>query len=120
MRKDTRPELVQRVGIRARETNNLVERLHGTLKDRTKPMRGLKSFESTKALLEGYAIHYNFVRPHQSLGGKTPAQASRTDAPSSWKGLIEEATRHEAQLLKNVTTSEIRTKEMKVVEAIVK
>lgn len=32
MRKDTRPELVQRVGIRARETNNIVERLHGTLR----------------------------------------------------------------------------------------
>jgi transposase-like protein len=120
MRRDTRPELVQRVGIRARETNNLVERLHGILKDRTKLMRGLKSFESTKALLEGYAIHYNFVRPHQSLNGKTPAQASRTEAPSTWKGLIEEATKHEAQLLKNATTPEIRTKEMKVVEAIVK
>jgi transposase-like protein len=103
MRKGTRPELVQRVGIRARETNNIVERLHGTLKDRTKPMRGLKSFESTKLLLEGYAVHYNCVRPHQSLGGKTPAQAARMDAPSNWKALIEEATKHEATLLANVT-----------------
>jgi transposase-like protein len=59
-----RSRALQRVGIRARETNNIVERLHGTLKDRTKPMRGLKSFESTKLLLEGYAVHYNCVRPH--------------------------------------------------------
>jgi putative transposase len=103
MRKDTRPELVQRVGIRTRETNNIVERLHGTLKDRTKPMRGLKSFQSTKAILEGYTIHYNYVRPHQSLNGKTPAQASRMEAPSNWKSLIEEATRHEAKLLAKVT-----------------
>jgi len=29
MRKDTRPEPVQRVGIRARETNNIIERMHG-------------------------------------------------------------------------------------------
>ena len=102
LRKDTRPELVQRVGVRTRETNNIVERLHGTLKDRTKPMRGLKSFESTKVILDGYAIHYNCVRPHQSLGGKTPAQAARMNAPSNWKGLIEEATKHEAKLLINV------------------
>ena len=83
MRKDTRPELVQRVGIRARETNNIVERMHGTVKDRTRCMRGLKSYESTKALLEGFTIHYNYVRPHQSLNGKTPAQAARTQAPNN-------------------------------------
>jgi len=102
MKKATRPELVQRVGIRTRETNNIVERLHGTLKDRTKPMRGLKGFESTNALLEGYTVHYNFVREHQSLG-KTPAQAARTNAPDNWKGLIEEATKYEAELLARVT-----------------
>jgi transposase-like protein len=103
MRKDTRPELVQRVGIRARETNNIVERMHGTVKDRTRVMRGLKSFDSTKALLEGFAINYNFCRPHQSLNGKTPAQVARMQAPSSWKDLIEEATKHETQVLAKAT-----------------
>lgn len=115
LRKDTRPELVQRVGVRTRETNNVVERLHGTLKDRTKPMRGLKSFESTKAILEGYVVHYNCVRPHQSLGGKTPAQASRVSAPSNWKGLIEEATKHEAKLLINAMKPMQEKQELKVV-----
>ena len=103
MRKATRPELVRRVGIRTRETNNIVERLHGTLKDRTKPMRGLKAFESTKSILEGYTIHYNYVRPHQSLNGQTPAQAARMQAPNNWKNLIEQATKHEAELLAKVT-----------------
>jgi putative transposase len=103
LRKNTRPELVQRVGIKARETNNLVERLHCTLKDRTKPMRGLKAFESTEQILEGYVVHYNCVRPHQSLGGKTPAQAARMNAPSNWRSLIDEATKHEAILLSKVT-----------------
>lgn len=92
--KDERPELVQRVGIMARETNNIVERLHGTLKDRIKPMRGLKSFSSTKQILEGYTVHYNYVRPHQSLKGKTPSQVAGMDAPNNWKGLIEQATKH--------------------------
>ncbi|NLD66834.1 MAG: IS1/IS6 family transposase [Crenarchaeota archaeon] len=103
MRKDTRPELVQRVGIRARETNNIVERLHGTLKDRTRCMRGLHSYESTKLLLEGWSVHYNCVRPHQTLGGKTPAQAARMQVPNTWKGLIEEATKHETNTVAKAT-----------------
>ena len=120
LRKDTRPELVQRVGIRARETNNIVERLHGTVKDRTKPMRGLKSFDSTKAILNGFTIHYNYVRPHQSLNGKTPAQVARTQAPNNWKTLIEEATKHEARLLAKVTRSTAKAEEKETIEAIAK
>jgi putative transposase len=96
MKKATRPELVQRVGVRTRETNNIVERLHGTLKDRTKPMRGLKDFDSTQSILEGFTVHYNFVRPHQSLKGKTPAQVSGIDMKSDWHSLIKEATKHNA------------------------
>jgi transposase-like protein len=118
MRKDTTPELVQRVGIRARETNNIVERMHGTVKDRTRVMRGFKAFESTKSILEGFTIHYNYVRPHQSLNGKTPAQAARTQAPSTWKGLIDEATRYETQLLTKATSPE-KMEEIKM-EAIAK
>src|SRR4030067_917448 len=94
MRRDTRPELVQRVGINARKTNNIVERLHGTLKDRTRPMRGLKDFESTKSILEGYTVHYNFVRPHQTLKGKTPAQASEITMKKDGHLLLKEATKH--------------------------
>jgi transposase-like protein len=111
MRKDTRVEFVQRVGIRARETNNIVERLHCTLKDRTRCMRGLKSYESTKVLLEGWSVYYNCVRPHQSLGGKTPAQAARMNVPNNWKGLIDEATKKEAVSLANALTVNVEEKE---------
>ena len=115
MKKATRPDFVQRVGVRTRETNNIVERLHGTLKDRVRPMRGLKDFESTNALLEGYTVHYNFVREHQSLGGKTPAQAARMDVPNNWKGLIEEATKHEATLLVNALKPNKEKEGLKVI-----
>jgi transposase-like protein len=114
MRKDTRPELVQRVGIRAREANNIVEWMHGTVKDRTRPMRGLKAFDSTKAILEGFTIHYNFVRSHQSLNGKTPAQVARMEAPSNWKSLIEEVTKHEAELLTRATRQAQGTRTIEV------
>ena len=115
LKKSTRPQLVQRVGIRTRETNNIVERLHGTVKDRIGPARGFKSFPSTKRLLEGFAVHYNFVRPHQSLG-RTPAQAARTDAPTGWADLIDVATRREAELLAKATR---QPKAAKMAEVIV-
>lgn len=59
------------------------------------------------------------MRPHQSLGGKTPAQVARTEAPNTWKGLIEEATKHEAQLLNKAISPETKKNELKM-EAIVK
>jgi hypothetical protein len=116
MRKDTRPELVQKVGIRARETNNQIERLHGTLKDRTRVVRGLKAYDSTKLLLEGWSVYYNCIRPHQSLGNKTPAQAARMNIPNTWKDLIDEATKREALALVNAMSKKVEEKEdLKVV-----
>ncbi len=76
--KEHRVEFVRRAGIRARETNNIVERLHGTLKDRLKVMRGLKSEETAEIILSGWFVFYNFIRPHESLKGKTPAEAVGT------------------------------------------
>ncbi|MCS4538394.1 MAG: IS6 family transposase [Thaumarchaeota archaeon] len=92
--KVNRVELVKRVGIRARETNNMVERLHETLKERTKIMRGFKNEDSAKLILEGYAINYNYARPHLSLKGKTPAQEAGIEV-KGWKTLIENAIQNE-------------------------
>jgi transposase-like protein len=61
--------------IRAAESNNLVERLHGTEKERVKVMRGFDNERGTGALMEGFRTHYNMVRDHQALG-KTPAEAA--------------------------------------------
>nr|WP_091936500.1 DDE-type integrase/transposase/recombinase [Methanolobus profundi] len=57
-------KLIQNVGINSRKTNNIVERLHGTLKDMLRARRGLDSMEKTELLLKGWFIHYNFFRPH--------------------------------------------------------
>ena len=96
MRKDIRPELIKRVGIRAVLNQNAVERLHGTLKDRLKPTRGLKGEETVRTLLEGWVVHYNYVRKHQTLK-KTPAQASGINTDYDWHLLVKEATKNEAQ-----------------------
>lgn len=52
--------------------NNRVEKLNGTLRERVKVQRGWKSSKS--AIAEGQRIYYNFVKPHQALEGKTPAE----------------------------------------------
>ncbi len=65
--------------IKARETNNIVEKLHETLKDRLKPLRHLKSEETAKIWLDGWFVYYNFLRPHLSLKGKTHAEACGID-----------------------------------------
>ena len=66
-----------------------IERLHGTLKDRTKIMRGLANRETAKLIMDGWGVHYNFFRPHQGLKGKTPSQAADVDAPyRSWADVV--------------------------------
>jgi len=42
------------------------------MRDREKTMRGLK-VEDTP-IVEGHRLYYNFVRPHESLDGKTPSE----------------------------------------------
>jgi transposase-like protein len=88
-------EWIRRVGIRARETNNIVERAHSTLKMRVYPMRGLKGEKAASELLDGYFINYNYCRKHQAIK-KTPAQAAGLEI-RGWKQLIEKATESKTQ-----------------------
>jgi transposase-like protein len=61
--------------IRAPESNNILERLNGTSKDRTKTMRAYDNLAGASALSRGWQVHYNLVRPHLALG-KTPGEAA--------------------------------------------
>lgn len=56
-----------------------IERFHGTLKARTKVMRGLKNIESAIEFTDGWLVHYNFFRPHESLNDRTPAEVAGLD-----------------------------------------
>jgi putative transposase len=55
---------------------NLIERFHGTLKERTKVMRALKNKTTLQRFSDGWLVHYNYFRPHMSLENKTPAEAA--------------------------------------------
>jgi transposase-like protein len=103
MKKANRPELIQRVGIRNVHNQNAIERLHSTLKDRLKSTRGLKDTETVKTLLDGWVCHYNFVRKHQTLKGKTPAQAAGLNIKNDWNTLVKEATKEETLKERDMT-----------------
>jgi len=80
---------IQAKGITHEINTNLIERFHGTLKDRTKVLRGFKTLESAELILDGFLIHYNFFRPHMSLRDKTPAQVAKIQSPfRNWTELV--------------------------------
>ena len=72
--------------------NNKMERMNGEIRDREKTMRGLKR-KRTK-ILEGYQIYHNYIRPHEGLDGKTPAEACgiKVEGKNKWLTLIQNAT----------------------------
>ena len=72
------------------DSTNLIERFHGTLKDRTKVMRGMKTPESARLILDGWLIYYNFFRPHESLKDKTPAEVASIQFPyKNWLDVVQ-------------------------------
>jgi transposase-like protein len=82
---------IRNVGFRDKTNNNLIERLHGTVREREKVMRALK--KSQTPIIDGKRIYYNFIRPHQSLGSNTPAEmAMNLDlGQNKWLGLLKQA-----------------------------
>jgi len=49
--------------------NHPIERLHNSIRERTKVMRGFHgSMFSASAIMKGYEIYYNFIRKHQGIG----------------------------------------------------
>jgi putative transposase len=70
---------------------NLIERFHGTLKDRTKVMRALKNRSTLKKFTDGWLVHYHYFRPHMSLDDKTPEQEAGINFPfRNWKDVVEQ------------------------------
>ena len=69
-------EHIQSRGMTADINTNLIERFHGTLKERTKVIRGFKTVDTALVILDGFLVHYNFFRPHMTLRNRTPAEVA--------------------------------------------
>lgn len=95
-----RTEHVKLKNIREGTNNNIVERLHGTIRERTKVMRGMDNDKSAETMLEANRIYYNYLRPHQALKGKTPAEKAGIDLQlegNKWKELIRRGSNSKKQ-----------------------
>ena len=89
---ETRTEHIRHITLRGDHNNNKMERMNGEIRDREKTMRGLKTKETP--ILTGYQIFHNYIRAHEGLDGKTPAEACGIEikGKNKWLTLIQNAS----------------------------
>jgi transposase-like protein len=86
---EQKPKHIARAGLRKHDaTNNRIERMNGTLRERVKVQRGWKSMKTPIA--EGQRIQYNFVKPHMALENQTPAEVAGigVNGKNKWMELL--------------------------------
>ena len=90
--KGPRTEHVRHIKLKGDRNNNKMERLNGEIRDIEKVMRGLKKDDTP--ILKGYQIFHNYIREHEGLKGKTPAEACgiKVKGKNKWRTLIENAS----------------------------
>jgi transposase-like protein len=92
-RTDKKPEHIREITLRGTVHNNKMERMNGEIRDREKVMRGLK-IEDTP-ILKGYRLYHNYIRPHEALNGKTPADLAgiNVKGENKWLTIIQNASK---------------------------
>lgn len=65
--------------------------MHGSIRVREKVMRGIKVDDTP--IIPMNQIYYNFVRPHQALNGRTPAEMAGIGVDDGWIGLIKKSVK---------------------------
>jgi transposase-like protein len=90
--KGPRTEHVRHIKLSGDIHNNKMERMNGEIRDREKTMRGLKIDDT--AILQGYQLFHNYIRPHEALDGKTPSEACgiTIEGKNKWLTLIQNAS----------------------------
>jgi transposase-like protein len=92
--KKPRAEHINAIKLSGNMNNNKMERFNGEIRDREKTMRGLKTKDTP--ILSGYQIFHNYIREHEGLEGKTPAEACgiKIEGKNKWLTLIQNASQH--------------------------
>ena len=110
--KDT--EHIQSRPFAVEDSTQKIERFHSTLKQRTKVMRGLKNIETAHDFVNGWLVHYNYLRPHTALDDRTPAEVAGIDFPyKNWADI----TRHKPS--KPITISHVERGTMRMQETYI-
>ena len=66
------------------------------IRQREKTMRGLKT-DNTPIVVEGHRLYYNFIKPHESLDGKTPSEEAgiTIEGDNKWLTLMYNAVQYQ-------------------------
>ena len=82
-----------------KKNNNIQERLNGEFRDLEKVFRGLKKDDSPA--ISGIKLYHNYVRPHMSLDGDTPADRAgiRIEGNNKWLTIIQNVALHKENLV---------------------
>jgi len=89
-----RTEHIRLARLGDKVNQNVIERLHGTVRERDKVMRGLKGEETGKIIVDGLKNYYNFLRPHMGLDGETPSKMAGIDLElgrNRWQSIIKKS-----------------------------
>jgi transposase-like protein len=72
-----------------RSSDSINQRCHGTLRDKSRKMRGFRDIKAAEKFTDGFRTYYNFLRGHELLDGKTPAESANIQYDvKEWAGLI--------------------------------
>jgi transposase-like protein len=91
--KGLRTKHIAHIRLQGDTNNNKMERMNGEVRDREKTMRGLKKMDTP--ILKGYQLFHNYIREHEALKGKTPAEKCGIiiEGENKWKTLIQNASK---------------------------
>jgi putative transposase len=91
--KNPRTRHIAHIRLQGDHNNNKMERMNGEVRDREKVMRGLKT--TNTPILTGYQLFHDYLRPHEAMKGKTPAEKCGIviEGQNKWKTLIQNATK---------------------------
>lgn len=86
-----RTKHIREITLTGKIHNQKMERMNGEMRDREKVIRGVKSKESP--IFKGAQIFHNYLRPHDGLEGKTPAEVAgiKVEGSNKWITLIQNA-----------------------------
>jgi hypothetical protein len=96
-KKENCTEHIREIALDGVRHNNKMERMNGELRQREKVMRTLEKPDT--AILTGMQIYHNYIRPHEALEGKTPAEKAgiTVEGENKWLTLIQNGSRSKGQ-----------------------
>ncbi|MFC1870406.1 IS6 family transposase [Chloroflexota bacterium] len=86
-------------------STSLIERFHGTLKDRTDVVRGFANMDTARLLTDGWLVFYNFMKEHTTLNDIPPAQKMGEVPFKNWVDIVETARTAPEVKLEDYTVS---------------